>query len=197
MAVMKDVGVIEKSDFNSHFNFKFRGIETVLDRVAPLLRQHGVLVRPELRGLQHFQLGANGSKIIVTVAYDFTHVESGEVWTAVVPGEANDTQDKATSKAMAVAWRTALIQALSIATGERDPHAGDPVGRKRAALLTNLEAAAQRKGLTSWAELGDDYAIWSKGADIEAANDKDLTDYLKHLDPSTHTSVQRTRRSSG
>ncbi|CAL9605349.1 hypothetical protein SUDANB95_05477 [Actinosynnema sp. ALI-1.44] len=196
LEVMKGVGVIAKTDVNSHFGFKFRGIDTVLDRVAPLLQQHGVLTRPELRDLRHFPLGKDGSKVIVIVAYHFTHAESGEEWTTVVPGEANDGQDKATSKAMSVALRTALLQALAIATGERDPHAGDPVSRKRAQLLAHLEQLAEEKGFNSWAQVRDDYAHWSKGADMEAATDKDLQDYLKHLDPSTHTTMQRRARAS-
>ncbi|MBP2341047.1 hypothetical protein JOF41_007301 [Saccharothrix coeruleofusca] len=193
LAVMKDVGAIGKTDENKHFGFKFRGIDTVLDRVAPLLRDHGVLTRPELRNLQHFPIGKDGSKVIVTVAYDFTHAESGETWTAVVPGEANDQQDKATSKAMSVAYRTALLQALAIATGERDPHAGPPVGRRLLQLQQQVKMAGAKKGLESFQQLRDDYALWSQGADIEAADEKDLGEYLKHLDPSTHTTVQRTR----
>jgi hypothetical protein len=39
---------------------------------------------------------------------------------AIVPGEAMDSGDKAVSKAMSVAFRIALIQALNLPTGEPD-----------------------------------------------------------------------------
>jgi len=192
--VMADVTAISKSDTNKHFGFSFRGIDTVLNDVAPKLREHGVIVHPELRDLKHFPLGKDGSKVIVTVAYVFTG-PAGDTLTAVVPGEANDQQDKATSKAMSVAFRTALLQALSIPTNERDPHAGPAMSRKMAALMGELETVAGEKGFNSWGQVRDDYALWSKGADLEAATEKDVTDYLKHLDPSRTTTMQRRRPS--
>jgi len=187
--VMNDVRAVGKSDTNSHFKFQFRGIDTVLDAVGPALRTHGVVVIPELRE-QTSETVKNSVRVVVKVAYTF-YGPRGDSVTAVVPGEAMDAQDKASSKAMSVAFRTALIQALSIPTGERDPHAGEPVGRQRIQVMKKLEAAAPAKGLNSWAELRDDYVLWSEGADFEAATDKDLEDYLKHLDPSTTTRMQR------
>lgn len=187
--VMNDVRAVGKSDTNSHFKFQFRGIDTVLDAVGPALRTHGVVVIPELRE-QSSEVVGKSIRVLVKVAYTF-YGPAGDHITAIVPGEAMDAQDKASSKAMSVAFRTALIQALSIPTGERDPHAGEPVGRKRIQLMKKLETAAPAKGLNSWAELRDDYALWSEGADFEAATDKDLEDYLKHLDPSATTRMQR------
>lgn len=191
--VMCDVGAIKKLDVNSHFGFNFRGIDTVLNEVAPKLRQHGVVVHPELRDLKHFPIGKDGSKVIVTVAYVFTG-PAGDTLTAVVPGEANDQQDKATSKAMSVAFRTALLQALSIPTNERDPHAGPPVSRKLIQMQQKVKAAAVAKQM-DMAQLRDDYALWSQGADLEAADEKDLAEYLKTLTPEQHTTMQRKARS--
>jgi ERF superfamily protein len=188
--VMNDVRAVGKSDTNSHFKFQFRGIDTVLDAVGPALRTHGVVVIPELREQTSEIVGGKSVRVIVKVAYTF-YGPAGDHITAVVPGEAMDAQDKASSKAMSVAFRTALIQALAIPTGERDPHAGAPVGRKRIQLMKKLETAAPAKDLNSWAELRDDYALWSEGAEFEAATDKDLEDYLKHLDPSATTRMQR------
>ena len=52
--------------------------------------------------------------------YTFIDGESGEELSATVPAEAFDTSDKATSKAISVALRTALTQVLYIPTMEVD-----------------------------------------------------------------------------
>jgi hypothetical protein len=49
------------------------------------------------------------------------HGPAGDSLPASAPGEAMDSGDKATAKAMSVAFRTLLIQALALPTGEPDP----------------------------------------------------------------------------
>jgi hypothetical protein len=187
--VMREVSSVSKSDTNSHFGFSFRGIDTILKHVGPALRNHGVVVIPEVRD-QKCETTPKGVRVTVTVAYTFWGPR-GDSLTAVVPGEAMDAQDKASSKAMSVAFRTALIQALAIPTGERDPHAGEPVGRKLIQLQQQVKAAGAVKGLTTMQALRDDYAEWSQGAEIEVADEKDLTDYLKYLNPQSTKTMQR------
>jgi hypothetical protein len=60
----------------------------------------------------------------VEVTYTFYGPE-GDSFTAKVPGEAMDVGDKATSKAMSVAYRTVLIQALNLPTGDPEPDSSD------------------------------------------------------------------------
>ncbi|AHH98215.1 ERF family protein [Kutzneria albida] len=192
--VMRDVRSVSKSDTNTHFGFRFRGIDIVLEHVAPALREHGVVVIPEVLE-QTSELVGKNNRVVVKVAYTFWG-PAGDKVTAVVPGEAMDAQDKASSKAMSVAFRTALIQALAIPTGERDPHAGEPVGRKLIQLQQQVKAAGAVKGLATMQALREDYALWSQGAEIEAADEKDLADYLKHLKPAATQTMQR-RQSAG
>lgn len=186
--VMADVRSVKKADTNTHFKFQFRGIDTVLDHVGPALRTHGIVVIPELREQKSETVGKS-VRVTVTVAYTF-YGPAGDHVTAVVPGEAMDAQDKASSKAMSVAFRTALIQAFAIPTGERDPHAGEPAGRKLAQLQNKVLEAGNQRGW-DMAALSADYEAWSKGADIQAATEKDLTEYLKHLEPGSSTTMQR------
>jgi hypothetical protein len=58
----------------------------------------------------------------VKVTYTFIGV-NGDTIKATVVGEAMDSGDKATAKAMSVAFRTALLQSLSLPTDEVDPDA--------------------------------------------------------------------------
>lgn len=186
--VMCEVGAVGKSDTNPHFNFSFRGIDTILKAVAPALQNHGVVVIPEMRE-QKSEVVGKQLRVTVTVAYTFNGPR-GDSLTAVVPGEAMDTQDKASSKAMSVAYRTALIQALSIPTGERDPHAGPAVSTKLVRLQEQVKAVVKAKEWT-WDQLVQDYTEWSQGADIAAADENDLTAYLKVLNPQGTKTMQR------
>jgi hypothetical protein len=124
-AVMRDVDHVGKDGFNSHQKFHFRGIDGVVNAVGPALRKHKVIVTPELLELRtgQAQIGSNRSNVQTTdviVCYRFT-AEDGSSLAATVAGSAMDSGDKATPKAMSVAFRTALLQALCLPTDEPDP----------------------------------------------------------------------------
>lgn len=180
--VMRSVKSIAKKDLNSHFNFNFRGIDTVLDVVGPVLREFGVLPVPEVRTI-HLPdtVGGKSNRVVLEVAYTF-YGPAGDSVTAVVPGEAQDGQDKASSKAMSVAFRTALLQVLAIPTGERDPHAGPIVSSKLARLR---EEAKKLMAAKEWDadQMADEYAAWSQGAEIGTADEADLEKFLRTLRP--------------
>jgi hypothetical protein len=124
-AVMADVQSVAKNDRNTHQNFSFRGIDAVLNAVGPVLRKHGVVVLPEVMShtFETVEVGQKRSlmgHVIVHVAYTFVGPE-GDMLRTVVLGEAMDSGDKAVPKAMSVAFRTALLQALALPTDEPDP----------------------------------------------------------------------------
>lgn len=128
-AVMQDVRSVDKREKNQQQNFNFRGVDRVMNAVGPILRKHRVVVMPHLDSerIETFETG-KGSKMfrsVVTVTYRF-HGPAGDFLDATVPGEASDSLDKATSKAMSVAYRTALIQALTLPTGDPDPDSFNP-----------------------------------------------------------------------
>lgn len=126
-AVMRDVQGVAKTDRNDHQKFMFRGIDAVLNAVGPALRKHQVIVLPELK-LWSFDTVEIGQKrtpmghAIVHMIYRFVGPEGDELLCSV-PGEAMDSGDKAMAKAMSVAFRTALLQALALPTDEPDPDA--------------------------------------------------------------------------
>jgi hypothetical protein len=197
--VMRDVTAIGKKDFNTFHKFNFRGIDLVLEHVGPAFRKHGIVPVPELREILSDGLTAKDGKhkrgVTLTVAYTF-YGPRGDSITAVVPGEANDTEDKGSSKAMSVAYRTALLQVLAIPTGERDPHAGPAASTKLVRLQADVKKAMADKGW-SWQQLQDDYSEWSQGADIAVADENDLTAYLKVLNPQGTKTMQRRQQPAG
>ena len=184
--VMADVRAIAKKDFNDFHKFNFRGVDTVLEHVGPALRDHRIVPIPEVRNIHSDDLTAKDGKrkrgVTLTVAYTF-YGPAGDSIITVVPGEANDTEDKATSKAMSVAYRTALLQVLAIPTGERDPHAGPPVSAKLVRLRAEVKQLAADKGW-EFDTLRDEYAHWCEGThDITEAEEGDLEAFAKTLRP--------------
>jgi len=125
--VMKAVGAIAKKDKNTAQGFNFRGIDSVVNAVSPALQKFGVVVVPSVEAYdyQTVEIGRNRTAmghVRVKVTYTFIGA-NGDSLKATVVGEAMDSGDKATAKAMSVAFRTALLQSLSLPTDEVDPDA--------------------------------------------------------------------------
>ena len=122
--VMADVTAVGKDSQNKAQGFNFRGIDAILNMVAPALRNHGVTVVPIVEDKQYdlvpTKSGGTMGHAVLTVRYRFTAVDGSYIET-VVYGEAMDSGDKTYAKAMSVAFRTALIQCLAIPTNDRDP----------------------------------------------------------------------------
>lgn len=124
-AIMKEVGAIAKKDKNTSQGFNFRGIDSVVNAVSPALQKHGVIVVPTVEDYEYatVEIGRNRTAmghVKVKVTYTFIGA-NGDSIKATVVGEAMDSGDKATAKAMSVAFRTALLQALALPTDEPDP----------------------------------------------------------------------------
>lgn len=124
--VMHDVREVAKNDRNTAQNFSFRGIDAVVNAVAPALRAHNVVVMPHVEEYNFNNMTTSGGKsamhVTLKVRYRFTG-QGGDFLDSVVMGEAIDYGDKAVSKAMSVAFRTVLLQALVLPTDDVDPDA--------------------------------------------------------------------------
>lgn len=122
--VMEDVQAVKKDSKNQAQKFNFRGIDAVMNAVGPALRNHGVVIIPEEVDVHRTNgTAANGKQIeevVVKVTYRI-YGPNGDSIHGKVAAEAMDFCDKATAKAMSVAYRTFLLQALTIPTDEPDP----------------------------------------------------------------------------
>ena len=123
-AVMEDVGAVGKGERNAQQGFNFRGVDAVVKAVAPALRKHGVTVMPTVLEKSTAESttrnGGSMETVYLTVQYTLFG-PAGDSVTGIVAAQANDTADKATAKAMSVAYRTFWLQALCIPTDEPDP----------------------------------------------------------------------------
>lgn len=130
--VMKDVGAVAKNERNAQQGFNYRGIDAVMNAINPAFQKHGVFVVPAIleqtREVKTTQKGSVMNYSICKIEYRF-YAEDGSYVRAVVIGEAMDSADKATNKAMAVAFKYACFQVLCIPTEElKDPDgSGEPV----------------------------------------------------------------------
>jgi hypothetical protein len=124
--VMRDLRAVAKRDRQEQAHYLFRGVDAVVNAVGPVLRDHSVLVIPQVQDVAYEAVktstGKPSTACRVTVEYVFIAPDGSQL-TARVIGEAWDSADKAAPKAMAVAWRTALIQALALPTDDVDPDA--------------------------------------------------------------------------
>jgi hypothetical protein len=129
--VMADVREVGKGDEKKAGKggdaaYKFRGVDRVMNAVGPAMRAHGVICVPHKVKTYDYltvTVGKYDSKMAsvrVKVIYRWFGPTGDHIDTEVV-GEAFDSGDKATAKAMSVAYRTLLIQALTLPTGDQDP----------------------------------------------------------------------------
>lgn len=161
---MREVQGLGKHQRNTGPNgYAFRGIDAVMNAVGPALRDAGLVVLPDVREFHYGELLTGKDRrpmghARVVVAYTFV-APDGSSLTCSAPGEAFDSGDKATPKAMSVAFRTALLQALCLPTDEPDPdestyeraetpedvilrhHAGDQAAAVAAAATHGLNLA--------------------------------------------------------
>lgn len=125
-AVMGSVQGLRKSERNAAQGFNFRGIDQVMSAVGPALREHGVIVMPTAKTVESERyLTAKGGQMHgVTVLVEYqVFGPGGDSFTGAAFGAAADSGDKAVSKAMSVAYRTFLLQGLTVPTDEPDPDA--------------------------------------------------------------------------
>ena len=127
IGVMSDIGVIGKEKKNAQQGFKYRGVDDVMNALQPVMVQHGLFVVPEIidqkREERQTNRGGNLIYSVCTVRYTF-YAKDGSSVQCVVVGEGMDSGDKATNKAMSIAFKYACFQVFCIPTEEmKDPDA--------------------------------------------------------------------------
>lgn len=127
-ADMSKVGIAKDRNNTQGSGYKFRGIDDVYNTLSPMLAKHGLCILPRMlsRELVERQSKNGGALFYVTVAaeFDFVSAEDGSAHTIRTFGEAMDSGDKATNKAMSAAYKYAAFQAFAIPTeGDHDADA--------------------------------------------------------------------------
>lgn len=160
IGVMTDVGVIGKDKKNNQQGFMYRGIDDVMNALQPALIKNKVVIIPEvLEENREDRTTAKGATMIsvrLKMQFNFT-AEDGSSVAVVNIGEAMDSGDKATNKAMSVAYKYACFQILCIPTDElNDPDTETPESSVKkeedplidAIKIKALMASMEKKGVT-------------------------------------------------
>lgn len=125
-SVMSELGAIAKNKRNQQQGFSYRGVDDVMNALNPLMVKHKLFCVPKvLRNEREERQTSRGSNLlysIVTMEYTL-YAEDGSSVSAVVIGEGMDSGDKASNKAMAIAYKYAMFQIFSIPTEETAPDA--------------------------------------------------------------------------
>lgn len=130
MAVMAAEG-ISKNRNNSQQGYRFRGIDDVYNSLSRPMVEAGLVVMPRVlsRECTERQTKSGGTLfyVVVDCEFDFIAVSDGSKHTVKTFGEAMDSADKATNKAMSAAMKYAYMQAFCIPTeGDNDADAHTP-----------------------------------------------------------------------
>lgn len=128
--VMRDIGTegISKNRNNQQQGYKFRGIDDVYNALSAVLSKNALVILP--RVLEHNQVErqtVKGNPLFYTfLKVEFKAVCSldGSSETIVTVGEAMDSGDKSSNKAMSAAYKYACMQMFCIPTeGDNDADA--------------------------------------------------------------------------
>jgi len=128
--IMADMEAVGKNNYNQQQKFKFRGIDDVMNAMNPVLVKHHVFTVPEvLEQTREHRTTTSGGQLnysLLKMRFSFFAPDGSHV-DAITLGEGMDSGDKASNKAMAIAYKYALFQVFCIPTEDMDdPDASTP-----------------------------------------------------------------------
>jgi hypothetical protein len=139
---------IAKNRKNESQGFKFRGIDDVMNRMAQHLVEADLVIIPRVtnRDVQE-RVNSRGNPLFyVTVQVDFTILSTvdGSAVVCSVPGEAMDSGDKATNKALSIAYKYMAFQLFAIPIDEDPDATTHQLAQKKEKTLTSDEQQVVR-----------------------------------------------------
>lgn len=143
---------ISKDRKNQKQGYSFRGIDDVYNALASHLADAGLIILPRVLSRQVTERQtANGGTlfyVVLDVEFDLVSVE-GDKHTIRVSGEAMDSGDKATNKAMSAAYKYACMQTFCIPT-EGDNDADSQTHEVKYTADPRGDATADPKAVEDW-----------------------------------------------
>lgn len=189
-SVMQDLAAngISKSRKNQQQGYNFRGIDDVYNALAPILSRHGLVILPRVLSREQTErTTAKGGVLFYTtveVEFDLVARADGSLHTVKTYGEAMDSGDKSTNKAMSAAFKYAAMQAFCIPTeGDNDAdattHEIRPSARPQPATRSLADRAEGLIDAINSAPNAEELEkAWSRGAGLCAQLDTSDPDLL-------------------
>ncbi len=121
-AIMQEIEAIGKNKKNAQQGYSFRGIDDMYNALQPLFKKHAVFITSNvMESKREERLTKSGGALIYTIAkcqFKFFTTD-GSFIESILEGEAMDSGDKSTNKAMSTALKYALMQMFLIPTEEK------------------------------------------------------------------------------
>lgn len=163
--VMSEINAIGKDRKNQSQGFQYRGIDDIMNELHGTLAKCGVFVVPnvleETRTVGKTSRGGDMFYTRLKICFTF-YAEDGSNVQSTVIGEAMDTGDKASNKALSIGLKYALLQVFCIPTeDEKDPDARslepkagsmDGASRQTPTKAGSAQKPAAKKGDYSFSE---------------------------------------------
>ncbi len=145
---------ISKDKKNEQQGYKFRGIDDIYNALSAILAGAELCILPRMtsREQQERTTQKGGVLFYVTIEaeFDFVSARDGSKHTVKMYGEAMDSADKATNKAMSAAYKYACMQVFCIPTeGMDDADSVTPAVAAEAKLAGMKKAKAEGRSVVT------------------------------------------------
>lgn len=164
---------ISKGRRNTQQGYDFRGVDDVYAALGPVLAREKLCMLPRVIDRNFIEratkTGSISTYTTLTVEFDLVSAVDGSMHTIRTAGEAMDTADKSTNKAMSAAFKYACFLAFQIPTegdNDADAHHHEPRPRTlESQLAASVELGEWEKlahaRLLSAASMGDLQESWT------------------------------------
>ena len=147
--IMAEVGSIAKGRKNAQQGYSFRGIDDAYQAFQPLFAKHGVFCVPTvLKVTREERQTKSGGTLIYTsmeVKHTFFAADASS-FDCVTIGEAMDSGDKSSNKAMSAAMKYALLEVFCVPTeadNDTENHSPEPIAKAGAIIPPPPRSAPQ------------------------------------------------------
>ena len=175
IGVMAEINAIGKDRKNQQQGFAYRGIDDVMNELHAALTKNKVFVVPEVLNEDRStgKTRSGGDLFYTRLKIRFTfYTDDGSSVSAVVIGEAMDSGDKASNKALSIGLKYAMLQVFCIPTeDEKDPDAQSP----------QPQAGSMKPAKTAPKKAAFDFT--PKGGETTPAEKKELGEIFKATFP--------------
>jgi hypothetical protein len=190
--VMSEIGAIGKEKKNLQQGFMYRGIDDVMNALQPALVKHKVFIAPEVISEQReertTQKGGAMFSVRLEIAFRFYTIDGSFISTKVI-GEAMDSGDKATNKAMSIGYKYACFQVFCIPTEEMmdpDSESHEPAPKNGRQPAKQTESKQQKSPAAN--PLANNR---QEVAQTHTPGDQQMNEVAKHVIDETKLSVLR------
>lgn len=155
-SVMAEIGKTGISKDRTAQGYKFRGVDDVLNALSPILSSNNLVILPRVISRESVErITKNGAVLFyvtLLVKFDFVSAVDASKHTIATYGEAMDSSDKATNKAMSAAYKYACFQAFCIPTegdndSENNNHNVVPIEYADATEIASIKQALLFRGI--------------------------------------------------